>query len=123
MPEPVQATTRADSISVDAPRDPVKALNAVRQTNGSFIVVPDEEILGAILPLARLGAVFTEPAGATAYAGFVQAAQQGLVQPHETIVVINTGNGLKDVNAAIQATGGTTIIEPPLAAVKKALKI
>ncbi|MFN8494021.1 MAG: pyridoxal-phosphate dependent enzyme [Caldilineaceae bacterium] len=123
VPEPVQATTRADSISVDAPRDPVKALNAVRQTNGAFIIVPDEEILGAILPLARLGAVFAEPAGATAYAGFVQAAQQGLVQPHETIVVINTGNGLKDVNATIQVTGGTTVIEPTLAAVQKALKI
>ena len=123
IPEPVQATTRADSINVDAPRDPVKALNAVRQTNGAFIAVPDEEILAAILPLARLGGVFAEPAGAAAYAGLLQAAQHKLIKPDETIVLINTGNGLKDVNAAIQVTGGTTVIEPTLEAVKKHLRL
>ena len=122
IPKPVQATTRADSISVDAPRDPVKALNAVRQSNGAFIAVPDEEILAAILPLARLGAVFAEPAGATAYAGLLQAAKDQLIRPDETIVLINTGNGLKDVNAAIQVAGGTTVIEPTLAAVKQHLR-
>jgi threonine synthase len=123
IPEPVQATTRADSISVDAPRDAVKALNAVRQSGGAFIAVPDTAILAALLPLARLGGVFAEPAGATAYAGLVQAAQAGLVTPDETIVVINTGSGLKDVNAAMRVTGGTTVIEPTLAAVKRQLQL
>ncbi len=123
IPEPVQATTRADSINVDAPRDAVKALNAVRQTNGAFIAVPDAEILAAILPLARLGAVFAEPAGATAYAGLLQAARDQLVGPDETIVAINTGSGLKDVNAAIQVAGATMIIEPTLDAVKKHLRL
>jgi len=50
IPEPVHADTRADSISVDAPRDPVKALNAVRQTGGAFLAVEDEAILEAMLP-------------------------------------------------------------------------
>ncbi|MDQ3248566.1 MAG: pyridoxal-phosphate dependent enzyme, partial [Chloroflexota bacterium] len=122
IPEPVAATTRADSISVNAPRDAVKALNAVRQSNGAFISVPDEEILAAILPLARLGAVFAEPAGAAAYAGLCQAVRAGLVNAQETIVVINTGNGLKDVHAAIGVAGGTTVIEPTLAAVKRHLR-
>lgn len=122
LPQPVHATTRADSISVDAPRDAVKALNAVRQTNGAYLAVPDEEILAALLPLARLGALFAEPAGATAYAGLVQAVQTGLVQPNETIVVINTGSGLKDVNAAIQITSGVTVIEPTLAAAQRAIR-
>jgi threonine synthase len=123
IPEPVHADTRADSISVDAPRDPVKALNAVRQTGGAFLAVEDETILQAMLPLARLGAVFAEPAGATAYAGLVQALDDGLIQADETVVVINTGSGLKDVNAAIQVTGGVTVIEPTLEAVRGALKI
>ena len=122
VPEPVQATTRADSISVNAPRDPVKALNAVRQSNGAFLAVSDEAILQAILPLARLGAVFAEPAGATAYAGLVAAVQQKLVQPDETIVLINTGSGLKDVSAAISVTGGVTVIPPTLDAVFAATK-
>jgi threonine synthase len=123
IPAPVNATTRADSISVDAPRDPVKALNAVRQSGGAFVTVADEAILQAMLPLARLGAVFAEPAGATAYAGLLQAFCDGLVTATETIVVINTGSGLKDVNAAIQVTGGITVIEPDLAAVRSALRL
>lgn len=122
IPMPVQATTRADSISVDAPRDAVKALNAVRQSQGAFIAVPDAEILAAILPLARLGAVFAEPAGAAAYAGLLHAIRHNLVGTEEIIVVINTGSGLKDVNAAIQVAGGTTVIEPTLEAVKKHLR-
>jgi threonine synthase len=44
-----------------------------------------------------LGGVFAEPAGATAYAGLLQAWYDGLVKADETIVVINTGSGLKDV--------------------------
>lgn len=122
VPEPVDATTRADSISVNAPRDPIKALNAVRQSNGAFLAVSDEAILQAILPLARLGAIFAEPAGATAYAGLAAAVQQKLVHPDETIVVLNTGSGLKDVPAAMSVTGGVTVIPPTLDAIYAATK-
>ncbi len=122
---PCNATTRADSISVDAPRDPLKALRAVRASQGAFVLVEDSAILAAILPLARLGGVFAEPAGATAFAGLQQAVADGLVQPDEQIVVINTGSGLKDVAAAMQAVtqagGGVTTITPTLAAVAENL--
>lgn len=121
IPEPVHATTRADSISVDAPRDAVKALNAVRETNGAYVLVEDSAILQAMLPLARMGGVFAEPAGATAFAGLLQAQVAGLIKPAESVVVINTGNGLKDVNAAIQVTGGVRTIAPNLDAVRAAL--
>jgi threonine synthase len=121
FPLPVNATTRADSISVDAPRDPIKALNAVRQTGGAFVAVEDDVILRSMSPLARLGAVFAEPAAATAYAGLMQALSDGLVRSDETIVVISTGSGLKDVAAAIQVTGEAVIIEPTIEAVRKAV--
>jgi len=120
FPQPVQATTRADSISVNSPRDPIKALNAVRETDGEYLVVSDEVLLNAMLPLARQGGIFAEPAGATAYAGLVQAAQQGLVQSSEIVVVINTGSGLKDIGAAIQTAGTPMVIEPTLDAVESA---
>lgn len=121
IPAPVSATTRADSISVDAPRDPIKALAAVRESGGAYVLVEDAAILQAMLPLARLGAVFAEPAGATAYAGLLQAWCDGLVHQDETIVVINTGSGLKDVRAAMEVTGDVRVIEPSLAAVRAAL--
>ena len=122
FPLTVEATTRADSISVNAPRDPIKALNAVRQSDGAYITVDDDAILSAMQPMARLGAVFAEPAGAAALAGLLEAQQDGLIKPDETVVVINTGNGLKDVPAAIQVTGGVNVIEPSLDAVRAALR-
>jgi threonine synthase len=93
----------------------------VRETGGAYLLVDDEAILQAMLPLARLGAVFAEPAGATAYAGLIQAWGNKLISRDETIVVINTGSGLKDVNAAIQATGEPRVIAPTLEAVREAM--
>lgn len=120
LPQPIEATTRADSINVNAPRDPIKALAAVRESGGAFLAVPDQEILAAILPLAQLGGVFAEPAGATALAGLTAAVMQKLVKSNEEIVIINTGIGLKDVAAVMQVTGEVAAIPPTLEAVYQA---
>ena len=61
------------------------------------------------------------PAGLTAYAGLLQAWRDGLVKADETIVVINTGSGLKDVRAAMEVTGEVRVIATTLAAVRAAL--
>ena len=119
--EPVRADTLADSISVGLPRDGLRALRAATQTGGAYIAVPDEAILAAMRELARQAGVFAEPAGATGYAGLVQAVDQGLVDAGERIVVLNTGNGLKDVNAAMQAAGEPVIIQPTLDDLKRVL--
>src|SRR5512138_795083 len=92
---PVSAKTIADSISVDLPRDGVRAVRAARETGGTYVKVSDDEILKAIAALGRLG-IFAEPAGATAYAGLVRAVADGLVRDDEPILVLNTGSGLKD---------------------------
>ncbi len=117
---PVSATTIADSISVDLPRDGVRAVRAATQSGGAFLTVKDEEILQAIAELGRVG-IFAEPAGATSYAGLVKALQSGFIQPEEPTVVINTGNGLKDTRAAMQAVPPAPVIEPTLQALKKHL--
>ena len=118
---PVKATTLADSISVDLPRDGLRAVRAATQTGGAYITVSDPEILAAIAALGPCG-IFAEPAGATAYAGLVNALQVGLVEPDDPILVLNTGSGLKDVKAAMQATRQAPVIEPSLKAVKNLLK-
>lgn len=119
--EPVRADTLADSISVDLPRDGLRALRAATQTSGAYIAVSDEAILEAISALGQ-AAIFAEPAGATAYAGLVAAVDQGLVDPAAQIVVMNTGSGLKDVAAARKAAGDAVIIEPKLHALQQVLK-
>jgi threonine synthase len=115
---PVVANTIADSISVDLPRDGVRAVRAAKETGGTYVNVSDEEILSAIAELGKSG-IFAEPAGATAYAGLVKAAASGIVGSEDPILVLNTGSGLKDVRAAMQAVQPAPIIEPRLEAVKK----
>lgn len=99
---PIDDHTVADSISAGLPRDRMKAMAAVKETDGAYITVTDEEILAAIPALARGSGVFAEPAGAAAYAGLVKAVDQGLVSADERIVVLNTGSGLKDVAGAMK---------------------
>ncbi|MBI5935910.1 MAG: threonine synthase [Chloroflexi bacterium] len=117
---PVSATTIADSISVDLPRDGVRAVRAAQETGGTYITVPDDEIIQSIAQLGRMG-VFAEPAGATAYAGLVRAARAGVVRSDDPVLVLNTGSGLKDVRAAMKAVVEAPIIEPTLEALKKIL--
>jgi threonine synthase len=122
---PIQAQTIADSISAGLPRDRLKALAAVTETNGAYVTVSDEEILAAIPILARGSGVFAEPAGAAAYAGLVKAVDQGLIAAEERVVVLNTGNGLKDIASAMKAVelAGTQPhrVRPDLAEVKQVM--
>jgi threonine synthase len=117
---PISATTLADSISVDLPRDGVRAVRAAKETGGTYITVSDDEIIRAIAELGKMG-VFSEPAGATAYAGLVKATGSGVVGADDPVLVMNTGSGLKDVRAAMQAVQPAPIIEPTLEAIKRIL--
>jgi threonine synthase len=117
---PISANTIADSISVDLPRDGVRAVRAARETGGTYILVSDEEILQAIAALGPQG-IFAEPAGATAYAGLLKAIGQDIVKAGDPVLVLNTGSGLKDVHSAMQVVNPAPIIEPTLEAVKRLL--
>ena len=96
----VQSNTIADSISVDLPRDGEKAILAVQKTKGFGIAVSDEEILVAQNRLARNTGVFAEPAAAAAFAGFLKAMKQGTIREGDSIVILASGTGLKDIPAA-----------------------
>ncbi len=117
---PVIATTMADSISVNLPSDGLRALRAATQTDGAYVAVEDEQILEAISELGEVG-IFSEPAGATSLAGLKQALADGLVREKDPVLVLNTGSGLKDVKAAMQAAGEAPVIKPVLDEVKKLL--
>ncbi|MFH1039434.1 MAG: threonine synthase [PVC group bacterium] len=111
---PVQATTIADSISVDLPRDGSAAVRAVRESGGTGVLVSDEDILRSILTVARGAGIFAEPAGATAYAGLEKLCAEGKIGDNETVVCLVTGNGLKDVKSAIKVAGKPVSISPTL---------
>jgi threonine synthase len=104
--------TYADSICVGQPRAATQALLRVRESQGAFFTVTDNQIRCAQVLLAREGGVFAEPAAATAMAGIAPALAAGLVQPHERVVVIITGSGLKDIRGAMTADTGQPVVIP-----------
>jgi len=90
--------TVADSICVDVPRNGVHALAQLKTYGGRVLAVSDEAILDAQARLARSAGLFTEPAGAAAFAGFL--AVRGELPAESVVVILATGNGLKDSDAA-----------------------
>ena len=111
---PMEENTLADSIAVGVPRNPDKALNAIRASHGVAVNVSDEEILSAMGLLGRTQGVFGEPAGVTGTAGVEKALELGLISPDSTVVSIVTGNGLKDVQNGIKAAGEPMVVKPSM---------
>jgi threonine synthase len=118
---PVEAHTISDSICVGTPRDGTRAVRAVRETKGAFIKVSDEEVLEAMRRLARGAGIFAEPAGATGYAGLAKAMRDEAIDSDEKVVVVVTGNGLKDIPSAVKAAGQATTINPSIQELERAL--
>jgi len=118
---PVNSTTIADSISVDLPRDGVRAVRAAVETNGAYLKVSDAEIISAIAELGVNGNFFRTSRFDRA-CRFEKAIRKGIVAADDPVLVINTGNGLKDVRAAMMAVPNAAIIEPSMNALKKYLE-
>ena len=120
--EPVEPKTIADSISVGIPRNGVMALRDLYRWEGRMVTVTDEEILEAMRILGQESGVFGEPAGVASLAGLIKALREGMVEKKDKVVVIITGNGLKDVSAALHAVSMPEAIDPTLESVEQALK-
>ncbi len=117
----VRATTIADSISVDRPRDGLAAVKSILHSGGEAITVPDEEILSAIPEMARATGVFAEPAAAAPWAAVKQMARDKKIDADELVVCIVSGSGLKDVASAAATVGQPFTIDPTIEAVSQVL--
>lgn len=116
------ASSVADSLTVQAPRNALQCLRVVRASGGGGVTVSDDAILEAIAELARLTGVFAEPAGAAVLPGLRAALEQGMVTRDERVVLLVTGAGLKNVPAASRAVERPVPIPPNLAAVAERIR-
>lgn len=117
----VQATTIADSIAVDRPRDGLAAVRAIIESGGETITVADEDILAAIPEMARLSGVFPEPAAAAPWAAVRQMVRNEIMEKDELVVCLVSGSGLKDIGSAQKAAGKPIVIDASIEAVRDAL--
>jgi threonine synthase len=119
--EAVKASTIADSISVDRPRDGLAAVKAIIESGGETVTLADEDILAAIPEMARLSGVFPEPAAAAPWAAVKQMVRDNTIESDELVVCLVSGSGLKDIGSARKAAGEPRVIDPSIDAVREAL--
>ncbi len=95
--------TIATAIRIGAPVSSLKAMRAIKESNGTAETVTDDEILSAQKYLARREGIGVEPASAASIAGLRKLVENGVIDKSERIVCIVTGHVLKDPNVAIDA--------------------
>jgi threonine synthase len=106
--------TIADSISVSIPSNAHLARKAVLESRGFSLTVTDQEILRGQRLLAEKTGVFAEPAAAATAAALKKLRGSELLGRKEQIVLLVTGHGLKDVEAAMKTIRIPASIEPTL---------
>jgi len=91
--------TVADSISVSVPSNAYLAKRAVEESKGFSVTVTDEEILNAQKILAGKTGIFAEPSSSATAAALLKLKDSDLLDKKEQIVLLITGNGLKDIES------------------------
>jgi threonine synthase len=94
--EPWQnAATLADGLRVPGAVGDFLILRALRESDGTAIAVPDEEMMDAARLMGRTEGMFTCPEGAAPLVAFQHLRKQGWIGDEESVVLFNTGSGLK----------------------------
>ena len=102
----VQAETRATAIRIGNPASWEKAVRVLRATGGACEEVSELEIAQAKAEIGAEG-IGCEPASAVTLAGLKKMLRQGFVKPEETVVLVLTGNLLKDPDFTMEFHQGT----------------
>ncbi|MEU9964141.1 threonine synthase [Streptomyces samsunensis] len=117
---PQKPQTIAKSLAIGNPADGPYVLDIARRTGGAVEDVNDEQIVDAIKLLARTEGIFAETAGGVTVGVTRKLIEDGLLDPSLTTVVLNTGDGLKTLDAVAPTTGPSAIIRPTLDSFREA---
>jgi threonine synthase len=103
--KPVKPDTIAKSLAIGNPADGPYVLDVARRTGGVIEDVSDEEVIEGIQLLARTEGIFTETAGGVTVATLKKLIATGQLDPEAETVIINSGDGLKTLDAVADRVG------------------
>ncbi|HXS64766.1 MAG TPA: threonine synthase [Streptosporangiaceae bacterium] len=112
---PVKPDTIAKSLAIGNPADGPYVLDVTRRTGGSVASAPDDEIIDSIRLLAATEGIFGETAVGVTLAVLRRLLASGELDPDAETVIINSGDGLKTLNAVASAVNVPAAIKPSLA--------
>ena len=107
--QPVRPATIAKSLAIGNPADGPYVLDVVRRTGGAVADVGDDEIVDGIRLLAATEGIFGETAAGVTIATTRHLLESGQLDPEAETVIINSGDGLKTLDAV---AGSVTIPRP-----------
>jgi threonine synthase len=114
-------STVASGLEDPYPWDADCTMEGVAQTRGLGETVTDQEILEAVRDLAKYEGIFAEPSGAAALAGARKLRAAGAIEGGDSVVVLVTGSGLKDVEAVKRLVGPVPVIDPTVEDLERVL--
>jgi len=117
---PVRPDTVAKSLAIGNPADGPYVLDVCRRTGGAVEDVSDEEIRDGIALLAQTEGIFAETAGGVTVATLKKLLETGQLDPAAETVIIQSGDGLKTLDAIADRVGPAATIEPTYAAFTEA---
>lgn len=117
---PQKPNTIAKSLAIGNPADGPYVLDIARRTGGAVEDVNDEQVVDAIKLLAQTEGIFAETAGGVTVGVAKKLIEAGLIDPSLTTVVLNTGDGLKTLDAVAETSQATATIKPSLDAFRAA---
>jgi len=97
------AATKAAGLRVPKAYGDYLILDILRKSGGTAIAVTDEEIMDALRRWAQVEGIFAAPEGAAALAAYRKLRESGFFSPEDTIVLFNTGTGLKYLDTIEEA--------------------
>ncbi|MCH7653686.1 MAG: threonine synthase [Chloroflexi bacterium] len=89
------ADTIAAGIRVPAAIGDYLILQALRESGGGALTVSDDQLVPYMRTVATLEGMFICPEGAATVAALNRLLADGVLQPDEKILILNTGSGLK----------------------------
>jgi len=89
------ASTWAAGLRVPKPYGDYLILDILKKSGGVAVAVTNDEIMDALRHWARVEGIFAAPEGATALAAYRKLRDKGFFAPEDTVVLFNTGSGLK----------------------------
>ncbi|MEU6731289.1 threonine synthase [Nonomuraea wenchangensis] len=120
--QPVKPNTIAKSLAIGNPADGPYVLDIARRTGGAVEDVTDAEVVAAIKLLASTEGIFAETAGGVTVGVLKKLVEAGRLDPEAETVVLNTGDGLKTLDAITgESSRPTAVIKPSLDAFRAAV--
>jgi threonine synthase len=113
--QPVRPVTIAKSLAIGNPADGPYVLDVVRRTGGAVADVSDPEVVSGIRLLAATEGIFGETAVGVTLGVLRRLLAEGLADPGAETVIINSGDGLKTLDAVAGVALAPAPIRPTLA--------